>query len=175
MSDDHTPHRPRAGRPRMPEYGVPTTSDTALPWDWASDRLTACHNFWVITVAPAQPRPHAMPVWGVWLESTQTFWFSCAFSSTKHRNLLANPHLTVAVSDTVEVVTLEGRASLVHDGPERALAISTYGEKYAEPHKREELQDFMAAAATWQVTPARSYAIIEREEEFADSATKWTW
>ena len=93
----------------------------------------------------------------------------------KHRNLLANHNLTVAVSDTVEVVTLEGRATLVAEGPERALAIATYGEKYAEPEKRTELQEFMAANATWQVVPERGFAIIEREDEFAARATKWTW
>ncbi len=160
----------------MAEYGVPIDDvEGTLPWQWASERLAACRNFWVITVSHREARPHAMPVWGVWLEQSQTFWFSCAFSSMKHRNLLANHNLTVAVSDTVEVVTLEGRATLVAEGPERALAIATYGEKYAEPEKRTELQEFMAANATWQVVPERGFAIIEREDEFAARATKWTW
>lgn len=170
-----THREPQVGRPNMPAYGVPTSLEGTLPWEWARERLTTCRNYWVITVSAGHSRPHAMPVWGVWLEATHTFWFSCAHSSTKHRNLVANPNLTVAVSDTVEVVTVEGHAQLVSDSPERSLAIVTYGSKYAEPDKREELQNFLAENATWQVTPARAFSIIEHEEEFAARATKWTW
>jgi hypothetical protein len=166
----------------MVDYGVPADPAGALPWPWAAERLTSCRNFWVVSVAGsgATIRPHAMPVWGVWLEHEQRFWFSCAPSSAKHRNLLANPHVTIAVSDTVEVVTVEGRANHVpldHDqfGRERALAVSTYGAKYAEPDQRAELEAFMSSHAVWQVTPIRAYAIIEREEEFSSKATRWVW
>jgi hypothetical protein len=190
--------KPRSERPAMVDYGVPNDPAGTLPWAWAAERLTSCRNFWVITVngSGAMARPHAMPVWGVWLEIEQRFWFSCAPSAAKHRNLLANPHVTIAVSDTVEVVTVEGRAAHVPRFPdqhqsdqhqsdqprsdqplsrERALAVSTYGAKYAEADQRVELEEFMSSHALWQVTPTRAYAIIEREDEFASKATRWVW
>jgi Pyridoxamine 5'-phosphate oxidase len=168
----------------MADYGVPTDANGALPWEWASERLTSCRNFWVITVNehPPHARPHAMPVWGVWLEATQQFWFSCAPSAAKHRNLLHNPHVTVAVSDTVEVVTVEGVATLVLErAGDVAMAVSTYAAKYIDPAlpdaaaKQAELEGFMSSHAIWQVTPNRAYAIIEREEDFAAKATRWVW
>jgi hypothetical protein len=167
---------PRSERPDMAAYGVPTEREGALPWEWASQRLTTCRNFWVISVndrSPSEVRPHAMPVWGVWMEQTQRFWFSCAPTSAKHRNLLGNPHVTIAASDTVEVLTIEGVALQVNEG--RDAAVSAYGLKYAEPDKRAELEAFMMENAIWQVRPVRAFAIIEREEEFAAKATRWVW
>ena len=158
----------------MADYGVPTDPEGALPWSWASTRLVANRNYWVVTVR-SDGRPHAMPVWGVWSERTQRFWFSCSPTARKHGNLLQNPQVTVMISDTVEVVTVEGSAEFVAVGPNRAAAIATYGEKYSETEKRAELECFVAENATWCVTPRRAYAIIEREEEFGPRATRWSW
>ena len=56
-------------------YGVPTDASGAdlIPWSWAVERLSAAHNYWVCTARP-DGRPHAAPVWGLWLEDA--FWFS---------------------------------------------------------------------------------------------------
>ena len=74
-------------------------------------------------------------------------------------NQLVESNPTVAPSGTrlaflrqadgrpVEVVTLKGRATLVAEGPERALPIATYGEMYAEPDKRKGLQEFTVVSA----------------------------
>ena len=56
---------PVGERPHMPGYGVEEATWSALPWSWATERLTANRNYWVVTVSP-QSVPHAMPVWGVW-------------------------------------------------------------------------------------------------------------
>ena len=68
----------------MPDYGVPADLDGVLPWSWAQERLERTRNFWVVTVDPAA-RPHAMPVWGVWLSGPQEFWFSCGPGSRKRQ------------------------------------------------------------------------------------------
>lgn len=101
---------PRSERPNMADYGVPIDLEGALPWGWAAERLAPCRNFWVTTVDPRH-RPHSMPVWGVWSEDDQRFFFSCAPSSLKARNLAENPNVVVAIDDTVEVVSVEGVAT----------------------------------------------------------------
>ena len=50
----------------MSDYGVPADLDGTLPWVWAEQRLTGNRNYRVVT-ASAAGRPHALPVWGVWL------------------------------------------------------------------------------------------------------------
>jgi hypothetical protein len=101
---------PIAERPHMPEYGVDTDQWEALPWSWAADRLERSRNLWVVT-ASASGRPQALPVWGVWDDAMPGFMWSCAPGSRKAANVAANPQVCVMADDTVEVVSVEGRAT----------------------------------------------------------------
>ena len=163
---------PRVERPDMAAYGVPADPEGALPWRWAEERLDRCRNFWVATVDP-DGRPHAMPVWGVWAPDDERFWFSSAARSRRARNLVANPHVVVGTDDTVEAVSLEGRAVRA-DG--RRDVAERYADKYEpDPDRRPELADFIVANAMFEVTPSVAFGIIERPEEFAARATRWVW
>jgi pyridoxamine 5'-phosphate oxidase-like protein len=85
---------PRASRPYMPGYGIarPEEGSGLLHWSWAAERLTTARNYWVATVWP-DGRPHIMPVWGMWDDST--LWFSSAEGSRKVRNLAADPRCCI--------------------------------------------------------------------------------
>ena len=111
---------PRAERPDMSDYGVPADLADVLPWSWAEERLLRNKNFWVIT-ASAKGRPHALPVWGVWMPEWSTFAFSCSPNARKARNIRANPQVAFAIDDTVECVSVEGTA---HELADRAAARS---------------------------------------------------
>jgi len=61
---------PTPSKPLIPaSYGIPLDGSGAekLPWSWAVERLSAAHNYWICTTRP-DGRPHAVPVWGVWLD-----------------------------------------------------------------------------------------------------------
>ena len=133
---------PPAVRPHMPDYGVPASLDSVLPWAWAAERLVRTRNYWVVT-ASAASRPHALPVWGVWRATPAAFAFSCGEASRKARNMTANPQVCVAGDDTVECVSVEGRVERVTDADEQAALIAAYVDKYAEPAGREELAAFV--------------------------------
>ena len=166
----------------MSDYGVPGDLAGALPWTWAQQRLIANRNYWVVT-ASAAARPHAMPVWGVWLPEAEgdgdRFWFSCSPNARKARNLAENPQCTVTVQDTVECVSVEGTARPV--GPTVAASgvdamVYTYLAKYwPDPAVHAEMEAFLRSHAMFIVTPQRAFGIIEREEEFSTSATRWRW
>ena len=47
-------------------YGVPEGEEDMLPWSHVEERMLGPRNYWVATVRP-DGRPHAVPVWGVWL------------------------------------------------------------------------------------------------------------
>lgn len=164
---------PLVERPAMADYGVPTEPDGLLPWAWAAQRLVGNKNYWVVT-ASASARPHAMPVWGVWRDDG--FWFSCSPNARKARNLVANPQAVVTTDDTVEVVSIEGRARAIPLGdPSVGPVVADYVAKYAEPDKADEMASFVAAHQFFQVVPQRGFGIIEREEEFSQRATRWRW
>ena len=158
----------------MAAYGVPDDLDGALPWSWADTRLSSSRNFWIVTASSAA-RPHAMPAWGVWMSAMERFAFSCAPQSRKARNLHANPQIVVTIDDTVECVSLEGRAREI-TGSETDVFADAYARKYEDdPVKQAALADFMRENTIFEVTPERAFGIIEREEEFAQRATRWVW
>lgn len=159
----------------MAAYGVPDSEDGVLPWTWAQERLVGSRNYWVTTVS-AQSKPHSMPVWGVWLVERERFWFSCAPTARKARNLRAVPWVVVAPTDTVEVVSVEGSATEV-TGRNLDEPIAGYWHKYGEEMglERDAVAEFLTSGASFEVTPQRAFGIIERPDEFSQRATRWTW
>lgn len=162
----------------MSDYGVPADLEGALPWSWAQERLVSNKNYWAVT-ASSSARPHAMPVWGVWLPESERFWFSCSPSARKARNITENPQCAFTVDDTVECISVEGRARIADPATTDAAtdqAIAAYLTKYwddAAVHP--EMEAFLRSHMIIEVTPERAFGVIEREEEFAQRATRWRW
>jgi nitroimidazol reductase NimA-like FMN-containing flavoprotein (pyridoxamine 5'-phosphate oxidase superfamily) len=159
---------PTASRPHMPGYGIAPADGAAglLPWSWAEERLTSSHNYWLATVS-ANGRPHAMPLWGIWIDG------GCAFStggrSVKARNLRANPACVVTTENAAEPVVVEGVATPVDDVETARRVSEAYAAKYgAAPPDVTESPLFL-------VRPQRVIALIEREDEFTRTATRWTF
>jgi Pyridoxamine 5'-phosphate oxidase len=153
---------PRRRRPPFRDYGIPTDDEGMLAWHWAATRLGDARNYWVSTTRP-DGRPHAMPVWGVWLDDG--FFFGTGRSSAKARNLAANPAVVVHLESGDEVVILEGAADEVVDGELAERVNRSYASKY----------DWRADAGDpspfYVVRPRRAYAWTERE--FPRSATQF--
>jgi len=157
----------------MPDYGVDNDQWKSLPWSWAAERLVANKNFWVVTVS-GDGRPHALPVWGVWDGADQRFAFSCSPRARKARNLAANPRSVVMIDDTVECLSVEGRAEPVRDEARQEEWIGRYLAKY-RPISPDLSADFLRAHLMLEFVPERAVAIIEREDEFSTRATRWVF
>ena len=155
----------------MPDYGVDTADWSPLPWSWAAAKLAGNRNFWVVTASPAG-RPHALPVWGVWDDDEHRFAFSCGPRSRKAANLAGNPQATVTVDDTVECVSIEGRAAVVDDIDRQHVWIERYLTKY-QPVAPDLNAGFLLQNLVVELVPERAFAIVEREDEFAARATRW--
>jgi hypothetical protein len=164
---------PRAERPHLPGYGVDPATWHPLPWSWAASRLGPSRNYWLVTVS-AEGRPHALPVWGVWDDAEHRFAFSCAPEARKARNLAANPSAVVAVEDTVECVSVEGRATRLVEPGRQEQWIERYLAKY-QPLAEGLTGDFLRANALFELEPDRAFGVIEREEEFSVRPTRWVF
>ena len=141
---------PRRRRPPFKGYGVPDTEEGMLPWSWAAERLEQARNYWVSTTRP-DGRPHAMPVWGIWLEDA--FFFGSGRESAKSRNLAANPAIVVHLESGDETVILE-------------RVDEVYGPKY------DFTPDSSGESDPWFVVrPKRVYAWTERG--YPGSATQF--
>ncbi|MFH5821749.1 pyridoxamine 5'-phosphate oxidase family protein [Georgenia sp. AZ-5] len=162
---------PRAERPYMPDYGVGAGRWEALPWSWAAERLAGSRSYWVATASGAG-QPHTRPVWGVWEDGEHRFAFSCGPHSRKAADLEANPRVAFAVDDTVESLSLEGRAVTVVDHARRETWIGRYLAKYQRVAPGLGA-DFLRQNLLVEIAPTRAFAVIDREGELAERATRW--
>ncbi len=124
---------PEASRPHVPGYGIPTSRKGMLPWSHAHERLERSRHYWVSTTS-ADGRPHAVPVWGVWVDGAVCF--GGGPDTRWSRNLRANPKVAVHLEKGDDVVILEGDIARVEapDDPLVARVQDAYNKKYKMPH-----------------------------------------
>ena len=66
------PPVPQPDRPQIEGYGIPETLEGLLTWDFVTTRMEKARNYWLATTGP-DGHPHAVPVWGIWLDGTLHF------------------------------------------------------------------------------------------------------
>jgi general stress protein 26 len=104
---------PKPGRPTMPGgYGIAKGPKGLLAWKDVEQQLAKAKNYWVATTRP-DGRPHAMPVWGLWLDGV--FYFSSDGSSRKARNIAASGRAVVHLESGDDAVIIEGEAERIMD------------------------------------------------------------
>lgn len=162
--------QPKAGRPHMPGYGLPKSKKGVLPWKWAVNKLSKSRQYWVITVRP-DGRPHAMPVWGMWLEDA--FYFSTGAHTRKAKNLSRNPHCIVANEDAAQAVILEGKAKPVRDPAFIRKFLPLYGRKYKWDMSGMADDLIALKEPLFAVYPKVVFGQIEKT--FTKTATRWTF
>jgi hypothetical protein len=148
----------------MPEYGILARDQGQglLPWSWARERLERGRNYWLSTTRP-DARPHAMAVWGVWLE--EGFYFSTGSLSRKARNLEIISACVVCTERADEAVIVEGIAEMIRDPSTLERLTRVYTEKYEMP--------FPSDSGVYLVRPKVAFGFIENAAEFQGSATRW--
>jgi nitroimidazol reductase NimA-like FMN-containing flavoprotein (pyridoxamine 5'-phosphate oxidase superfamily) len=122
---------PKRDRPDIPEYGIPETEEGVLPWSHVTERMEKAINYWIATTDP-KGRPHATPVWGVWIDDS--FFFDGSPQTRRGRNLAANPAVTVHLESGSDVVILQGEAIQIQGiQPDLAQRLAAaYAAKYKE-------------------------------------------
>jgi hypothetical protein len=166
LADDVT--RPTAGRPYIPGYGL-ASDEGLLPWSWAEQRLKQAHTYWLASVRP-DGRPHAMPIWGVWLDGR--FYFSSGAASRKAKNLASEPRCVVSAGEGDVAVVLEGVAAIEKNEVLLVRAAAAYTAKYDWPLSVRDggvYDDTGNGGPMFAVTPE---VVFGFGEEFS-SSTRW--
>jgi Pyridoxamine 5'-phosphate oxidase len=166
---------PRPSRPHLPRgYGIEKATGAPgeqLPWSEVSEWLTSARNYWVCTSRP-DGRPHAKPVWAVWLEG-QLLFSTHPDTITAH-NLRANPALVVHLESGDRVVIVEGTAMRLDDRPLLARFGMAYEAKYDWPLSREDLDPANPDAAFYAVRP-RAALSWGTDTEIGETITRWNF
>ena len=148
----------------MPGYGLAPASAGLLPWSWAEERLAGSLRYWLSTVRP-DGGPHAMAVWAVWLDGALRF--SIGEHSRKARNLERDPRCVVTTEGAEEAVVVEGVAERIASRRDRERLERMYVEKYGSGYPSD--------SWLFAVRPQVAFGFVEREDEFATAATRWTF
>ena len=146
--------------PGGPPEGPPEPTGT---WDDVAAKLAAARNYWLCTTRP-NGRPHAAPVWGLWLDGAVVFGTDA--SSRKGRNLAARPSAVVHLESGDDVVVLEGTVRKLA-GPDVFARVSpAYAAKYAV-----DLEEAGSGGALYALAPA--VALTWSESDYVATATRW--
>ncbi|WP_458187554.1 pyridoxamine 5'-phosphate oxidase family protein [Haladaptatus sp. NG-WS-4] len=125
----------RRSRPETEgSYGIPESREGMLSWGFVREQMAGDQNYWIATTRP-DGRPHARPVWGVWVDDT----FYCGGGEKTRwvRNLTNNPAVTVHRESGETVVILEGVAERIDEATDLRLADrvdAAYEAKYGIEH-----------------------------------------
>ena len=151
-------------RPDMPiGYGVSThRKPKPLPWSWATERLEASRNYWIVTASPTG-RPHAAPVWGVWVDDLLAW--STDPAARKARNLAANPEVVVHLESGDEAVILEGRVE--HPAPSERELVKRLDRAYRKKYPGTGLE----GGTIYLLRPRVALGWLETD--FPATATRW--
>ena len=156
---------PTRDRPSMPPgYGIPADpSPEMLAWSETRAKIARSRNYWIVT-AGAGGRPHAAPVWGLWLDGA--FMFSTDLASRKARNFQANPEIVVHLESGDDVVILEGAIEQVTDRAILERFVDDYDRKY---QFRPDLDEPSGAYFRLRLRTAMAWL----EPDFPKTATRW--
>jgi len=156
---------PVAERPNFPGYGIEQGAEGMLDWAWVSERMAASRNYWIGSTRP-DGRPHAAPVWGIWLD--ETLYFGSGPSSVKGRNLRANPAVVVHLESGDDCVIFEGTVEPVVR-PDRA-----WFERFADAYEAKYggfRPEYPEGEGTYRLRPRVAFAWTEKE--YPKTATRW--
>lgn len=149
-------------RPEIYGYGIPQTEEGMLTWDWVLERVVSPQNYWISTVTP-EGRPHAIPVWGVWVNGS--FYHGGGDKTRRGRNLAHNPYMVMHLESGSEVVIIEGKSEMLNESnidPALAKRIDAhYQQKYGMEH----------GLPVWKLVPYKVFAW----HEYPTSVTRWVF
>jgi hypothetical protein len=158
------PAQPKPKRPHMPDYGISKKPAGMMTWEWVEDQMATARNYWICSVTP-DGKPHATPVWGVWLDGA--LYFSCSRKSRKARNLTVNPAIVIHLESGDNTVICEGVAQPVNDKTVLKHIAQIYGAKYPPFTPDLEVQ----GNVFFMVRPQAGFSWLE--SDFPKTATRW--
>jgi nitroimidazol reductase NimA-like FMN-containing flavoprotein (pyridoxamine 5'-phosphate oxidase superfamily) len=119
---------PQVTRPHFPK-GYVDHPKSLLPWEEVEARLMDAVHYWLCSVRPSN-RPHAVPLWAVWVNGR--IYYDGSPETQHGKNIALNPFVTVHLESGEKVIIIEGTAKEVKPSRELAHSIAkAYAAKYA--------------------------------------------
>lgn len=163
MSDKQA--TPKPDRPTTRNYGITADESGLMDWDWVDEQMAQSRNYWICSTRP-DGRPHATPVWGVWVDGV--LYFGNDRQSRKARNLAHSPEVVVHLESGDDTVILEGTVEAITDKALLAQIAEVYALKYP-PYKPD--PEPGPDTLYYKLVPRTGFSWLERD--FPNTATRW--
>ncbi len=167
MDDRYSGER---GRPNLGASGPLAYDGAMLSWDYVDSRMRDALNYWIAS-AGVDGRPHAVPIWGAWLEDV--FYF--VGTGRKIRNLRANPQAVVHLESGDDVVLIEGRFEEIRR-PSREL-LQSVDEAFIRKYKTYRPSEHLDGRSKSSFPPEGLFAVFPQLviawSGMASDATRW--
>ena len=152
-------------RPVAGGYGIPHGEEGMLELDAVRERLAMAQNYWIAT-ASKSGQPHAVPVWGAYLDDALYF----GAGPRTARNLKANAKCSIHLESGNEVVILEGEVVIIED-PDPELSRTLDDQCATKYEWRPSSEGGEPVGKGWfRLEPTRIIAWTQ----FPADATRWT-
>ncbi len=140
-------------------------------WERAITRLRSATVYWIATTRP-DGRPHAMPVWGVWVDGA--LWFGTA--GQKVLNLRHEPYAIAHLESGEDVAIVEGPVEQMPLAQAPEPVVAAFRDKYVNPETGEPFEltsgESPPGAALYVLRPLVGHAWLEGA--FVETQTRWT-
>jgi general stress protein 26 len=146
-------------------YGSPSSPPgERLPWPDVEEWLAGARSYWLCTTRP-DGRPHAKPVWGVWLDEMLVF--STSPDSVTARNVAAGSALLVHLESGDQVAMFEGSPEPVRD--------SALLERFTEAYEKKYNWRMDVSDPDTPILALRPESVLawDAKQSFIETATRW--
>ena len=160
-----TTREPKSGRPLMPAlYGMGKAKKGTMKWAEVEKRLASSRNYWICTTR-SDGRPHAMPVWGFYLDGA--IFFGTGRATLKAKNLTANPKAVIHLESGDDVVIVETTVE------EQPLTDKAWVKRVDDLSKKKYKMGLMIIPESVLYRARPRVVLAWREKDFPISATRW--
>ena len=155
---------PKPERPTIPaSYGfTPNTPHKPPIWTIIEEQIRVSRNYWICSISPTG-YPHALPVWGIWLD--QQLYFVTKRASKKGRNLFSNPKVAVHLESGDNVVAFQGKVVELTDQQRLLPVAAAYSTKYQGDQIYPDLE------VVFELNPHVAFTWFE--QNYHETATRW--
>ncbi len=158
---------PSPSRASLPAgYGTASCAPgERLPWSRVEEWLIGARSYWICTTRP-DGRPHAKPVWAVWIDGALLF--STSPASVTWRNVEAGSPIAVHLDSGDQVVIFEGSPEPLSDQSLLERFVDAYERKYRWRMKVDDPD-----TPVFLLRP-QSVLAWDAGDSFVETATRWT-
>ena len=145
-------------------YGMDKAKRGTMKWSDVGKQLLASHSYWICTTR-ADGRPHAMPVWGFWLDGNVLF--GTGRTTLKAKNIARNPNIVVHLESGDNAVILECTVE------EQPLTDKAFRKRLDALSRKKYKMPLMVVPESVLYRARPKVVLAWRERDFPVSATRW--